>query len=152
MKKFLSGFTAALVFLFAVGAGAQLMYGNTFPFWNVTGPLSVTGVSTLAGDVQMTSTATTTGVHTFLSTLASSLVTESTSSTTGAVTTAGGIGVAKSANFGSSVIVGNRFILAASGVVADNAACTAGTISWGSGAIYVCVKNGQVQRATLADF
>lgn len=28
---------------------AQLIYGNTFPFWNVNGPLTVTGATTTAG-------------------------------------------------------------------------------------------------------
>ncbi len=28
---------------------AQLIYGNTFPFWNVTGPLTVNGTTTLTG-------------------------------------------------------------------------------------------------------
>lgn len=37
-------------------AGAQLIYGNTFPFWNVNGPLTVTGLTTLSGGTTLTGT------------------------------------------------------------------------------------------------
>lgn len=47
---------AALVF--AVSAGAQLIYGNNFPFWTVSGPLVVTGTSTLSGGLALTGTTT----------------------------------------------------------------------------------------------
>lgn len=39
-------------------ATAQLIYGNTFPFWTVNGPLTVTGVSTLSGGQVLSGTTT----------------------------------------------------------------------------------------------
>lgn len=33
---------------------SQLIYGNTFPFWNVNGPLTVTGTTTLTGALNTT--------------------------------------------------------------------------------------------------
>lgn len=55
----------------SITANAQLMYGNTFPFWNVTGPLTVGGVTTLSGALTVAGTTTLsgalalTGVQTF---------------------------------------------------------------------------------------
>lgn len=40
-------------------AYGQLIYGNTFPFWNVTGPLTVTGTSSLAAVTATTISGTT---------------------------------------------------------------------------------------------
>lgn len=47
-------FLAALLLSVGGIASGQLIYGNTFPFWNVNGPLTVTGQSTL-GAVNLTS-------------------------------------------------------------------------------------------------
>lgn len=63
MKRLLSslvfGFCVLFVGFTAVKpAVSQLIYGNTFPFWNVNGPLTVTGTSTLS-DVTTTSLSTT---------------------------------------------------------------------------------------------
>lgn len=54
MKKLVRTALAALALASAGAAQAQLMYGNTFPFWNVTGPLRVDGTATFNGSVVKT--------------------------------------------------------------------------------------------------
>ena len=49
-------FISLLLALVAIPASAQLIYGNTFPFWNVNGPLAVTGLSTMSGGATITGT------------------------------------------------------------------------------------------------
>lgn len=62
--------------LLASSVSAQLMYNNTFPFWNVNGPLTVvgatslTGVTTQTGALNITGTTTITG-NTIIATTAS---------------------------------------------------------------------------------
>lgn len=46
MKKLLSLIVLCTA---SLTANAQLMYGNTFPFWNVNGPLTVVGATSLTG-------------------------------------------------------------------------------------------------------
>lgn len=69
----------AIALLFTTSASAQLIYGNTFPFWNVNGPLAVTGLSTLSGGLTLTGT-TTIGAG---ATLASPTITGATLTTAG---------------------------------------------------------------------
>lgn len=45
MKKLLVSLVLAVL---SLGSQAQMMHGNTFPFWNVTGDLTVGGTTTLA--------------------------------------------------------------------------------------------------------
>lgn len=54
----------AVATVIAIPASAQLIYGNTFPFWNVTGPLTVTGTTTLSGPVVMSGGTSLTGTTT----------------------------------------------------------------------------------------
>lgn len=59
MKRLLTSIifavSVALVGLSAISpSSAQLIYGNTFPFWNVNGPLAVTGATTLSGGTTIT--------------------------------------------------------------------------------------------------
>lgn len=70
-KKSLKGLIAAVFTALAISvlglavvnpSVAQLIYGNTFPFWNVNGPLAVTGVSTLSGGQTISGTSTISGV------------------------------------------------------------------------------------------
>lgn len=68
---------ACFLSLISIPIGAQLIYGNTFPFWNVNGPLTVVGDtsltgalavvgnSALTGNLTVSGTQTTTGVQTF---------------------------------------------------------------------------------------
>lgn len=63
MKKIFSILALALVALSPV-ANAQLMYGNTFPFWNVNGPLTVVGATSLTGTTTQTGALNITGVTT----------------------------------------------------------------------------------------
>ena len=61
MKEFLNKFKyllAGIALAVSIPVGAQLIYGNTFPFWTVNGPLVVTGVSTLSGGTTITGTTT----------------------------------------------------------------------------------------------
>lgn len=48
----------------AMVAHAQLMYGNTFPFWNVNGPLTVVGATTLTGATTHTGNVSVSGTST----------------------------------------------------------------------------------------
>jgi len=50
------GLLAGVLVAISLGATAQMIYGNTFPFWNVTGPLVVNGTSTLSGGIVGTTT------------------------------------------------------------------------------------------------
>jgi len=52
---------AAIGLAVAGAASAQLIYGNTFPFWNVNGPLVVTGNTTLTGGTNTITGTTTIG-------------------------------------------------------------------------------------------
>lgn len=56
------GISLGLLTSIAVG---QMMYGNTFPFWNVTNDLTVGGNTTMTGNLTVGGTQTTTGVQTF---------------------------------------------------------------------------------------
>jgi len=57
IKKLIAGVALALV---AFTANAQLIYNNTFPFWNVNGPLTVVG-ATSTSTLAVTSTSVFTG-------------------------------------------------------------------------------------------
>lgn len=53
MKKILIALALSLT---ASVSNAQMIYGNTFPYWNVTGPLVVGGTTTLTGGIVGTAT------------------------------------------------------------------------------------------------
>ena len=199
MRKWILGVALSVI---AMCASAQLIYGNTFPFWNVHGPLNVTGTTTLSGPVVMSSTvsmaglvsttnadfdgtgvttaipdwslfntgattlriggaATTvtlgaaTGTTTLGNALIGSIATDSTTSTTGAWKTAGGLGVAKALNVGTTfgvtgdATLGGKLIVSTSATPAAADACTAGTIVWGSSYIYICTASGAWKRAAI---
>lgn len=61
MKKLL---LAVALSAFALVANAQLIYGNTFPFWNVNGPFAVVGTSSLTGTTTQTGALNITGITT----------------------------------------------------------------------------------------
>lgn len=70
MKKILTGLILGITLAVSFSATSQLMYGNSFPFWDVRGPLTtqtlaVSGNSVLTGNLTVTGTHTQTGVQTF---------------------------------------------------------------------------------------
>ncbi len=130
------------LFAASISANAQMMHGNTFPFWTVTGPLIVGGTSTFSGAVTA-GAITTTGINTF------SLVTDATSSTAAATIVTGGLAVAKKINVGTDVTLGGALIVSTTGSPAAADACTAGKIVWDASYIYVCTATGVWKRAAL---
>lgn len=64
MKHQIKKLLVALALASALPAQAQLIHGNTFEFWNVTGPLTA-GSATITGNLVVGGTQTTTGVQTF---------------------------------------------------------------------------------------
>jgi len=63
MKRFITSLVIAFLALSCATANAQLIYGNTFPFWNVNGPLTVVG-ATKTSTLEVTGTTTLTGAVT----------------------------------------------------------------------------------------
>lgn len=65
-RKFIYTLISAVAIAFSFGyqPAAQLIYGNTFPFWNVTGALDVGGATTLRGTTALSGGTTITGTTT----------------------------------------------------------------------------------------
>ena len=165
MKKILISIILAAI---SSIASAQMIYGNTFPFWNVTGDLTVGGNTTITG------TTTQTGVQTFtaapiVSALTASLPVFTNASKglasnamtgTGNVvmsaspTLTGTVGAASGTFSGTLGVTGVATftvspVITTSASPASNAACTAGTISWDASYLYICTATGVVKRAAL---
>lgn len=75
--KLLAGLAALMV---TGAATSQLIYGNTFPFWNVAGPLDVSGATTLRG--ASTLSGATTAISSAATTLSGTATTISSPTTT----------------------------------------------------------------------
>lgn len=54
--------------------------------------------------------------------------------------------------YGSLTITGVGVVIGATNTPADNATCTAGTMWWDTGFIYVCTSSGTVKRAALSTY
>lgn len=171
MKKLFSKLIVTVMCMIASVANAQLIYGNTFPFWNVEGPLTVTGLATMSGGMTLTGatsitspeivTSITTPSTSFTALAgATTLLTlggtgasastffpstlDTTSSITGAIRTSGGISAAKAANFGTTLTVGTTSLL--TGVVTASAGIK-GTVTNDSAATTIV---GELLTSTVA--
>lgn len=158
MKKFLVGLMLAVL---SLSGQAQMMHGNTFPFWNVTGDLDVGGNATIGGTVAVTG-ATTFTAKPIVSTLTASVAVFSDASkglVSNAITGTGNVVMSASPTLtgtisaASATLTGTTstevLVVSTSASPASNAACTAGTIVWDASYMYVCTATGVWKRAAI---
>lgn len=156
MKKLIIAFVAGLALAVSIGAGAQLIYGNTFPFWNVTGPLTVdgattlNGATTLAGAATLSSTVDLTSAPTISALTASRAVFTNSSKllVSNAITGSGNVVMSASPTMTGTLNV-PIINITTTASPASNAACTAGRTVWDADYIYVCTATGVWKRAAL---
>lgn len=134
-------------------AASQLIYGNTFPFWNVgSGGLTVIGDASVGGTLAVTgaTTASNLTASQAVFTNSSKVLTSNAITGTGNVvmsaspTLTGTIGAANGTFTGN--VSANGIIMTTTSSPASNGACTAGTIVWDTSYLYLCTATGVWKR------